>query len=230
MYKILIIEDEEKISEMLKERLIQYGYSAVIINDFDNILGEFEIHKPDLVLLDINLPKYDGFYWCKEIRRKSNIPIIFVSARFSDMDQVLAIEKGGDDYIIKPFSFDVLLVKIKSLLRRTYGEYKLDEDNTIEKSGLILNKDKNIISFNNKDIELTNKEFRLLELLLKNIGKIVTREELLEELWDDVNFVDDNTLSVNITRIRKQLSKINIKDAIVTKRGIGYILEDTWSE
>ncbi len=231
MYKIMIVEDDKKISKMISEELNKYNYETYIPKDYERILDSFIKEEPDLVLLDINLPKYDGFYWCKEIRKISKVPIIYISARFSEMDQVLALEKGGDDYVIKPFSFDILLVKIKSLLRRAYGEYSIKTDqNIINIKGLILNKDKNTISFKDKNVELSNKEFRLIQILSENIGNIVTREELLEELWDDINFVDDNTLSVNITRIRKQLSKIDIYDSVVTKRGLGYILEDTWSD
>ncbi|HEY4543553.1 MAG TPA: response regulator transcription factor [Tissierellaceae bacterium] len=231
MYKIMIVEDDKKISSMISEELKKYNYETYIPTDYEKILDGFIKEEPDLVLLDINLPKYDGFYWCKEIRKISKVPIIYISARFSEMDQVLALEKGGDDYVIKPFSFDILLVKIKSLLRRTYGEYSLKNDsNILNSQGLVLNKDKNTISFKDKSIELSNKEFRLIQILAENIGNIVSREELLEELWDDVSFVDDNTLSVNITRIRKQLAKLGIFDAVVTKRGLGYILEDTWSD
>lgn len=229
MYKIMIVEDDQKILSMISEELNKYGYETVEIKEYDKVKEVFINEKPHLVLLDINLPKYDGFYWCKEIRKISNVPIIYLSARFSEMDQVLALEKGGDDYIIKPFSFEVLLVKIKSLLRRTYGEYSVQEESSILNiDGLILNKDKNSMEYKNKVVELSNKEFKLIYILGVNISNIVKREDLLEELWDDISFVDDNTLSVNINRIRKQLSKIGIEDAVVTKRGLGYILENTW--
>lgn len=230
MYKIMIVEDDEKILSMIGEELRKYGYETIEVREYDKIIDIFREDKKDLVLLDINLPKYDGFYWCKEIRKISNVPIIYISARFSEMDQVLALEKGGDDYIIKPFSFEVLLVKIKSLLRRTYGEYRIQEDvSMLNIDGLILNKDKNTIEYNENIIELSNKEFKLLYILAENVTRIVKREKLLEELWDDINFVDDNTLSVNINRIRKQLSKLGIEDAVVTKRGLGYVLDKTWS-
>ncbi len=231
MYKIMIVEDDRKIASMLKENLEKYGYEAFYISDYEKIMESFNTRQPDLVLLDINLPRYDGFYWCKEIRKISKLPIIFVSARFSDMDQVMAIEKGGDDYIIKPFSFDVLLVKIKSLLRRTYGEYRPGEGLDMQDlKGLKIYREQNTIEYGDKKLELSNKEFRLLSLLAKNPDKIVARETLLEELWDDMDFVDDNTLSVNITRLRRQLERLGIEGAIETKRGQGYMMNTRWGD
>lgn len=229
MYKVFIVEDDEKIVSLIKDKLERYGYTVSITDDYANIKGQFIEADPHLVLLDINLPNYDGFFWCREIRTISNVPIIFISARFSDMDQVMAIENGGDDYIIKPFSFDLLLAKIKGVMRRTYGEYRQNSSKDIyEVDGLYLYKTQNIVVWQNKKIELSKKEFALLYILLSNLEDIVSRETLLEELWDDMDFVDDNTLSVNIARLRKRLEDIGIKDAIETKRGQGYSMTKTW--
>ena len=224
-----MVEDDKKISGLTKERLENYGYEVGIVEDFSNIKSEFLDFEPDLVILDINLPKYDGFFWCRELRSISKVPIIFLSARDSDMDQVMAIENGGDDYITKPFSFDLLLAKIKGVLRRTYGEYseKLDMD-IREIDGLYIFNNQNTIEKDDKKIELSNKEFSILDILLKNIDMIVSRDELLMEIWDDTDFVDDNTLSVNINRLRNKLEEIDIHDCIITKRGKGYIFKKTW--
>ncbi|AFS77365.1 response regulator [Gottschalkia acidurici 9a] len=229
MYKILVVEDDEKLIDLIKERLKRYGYEVVTVKDYSNIRGEFISEKPHLVLLDINLPNFDGFFWCREIRSISKVPIIFISARFSDMDQVMAIENGGDDYIIKPFSFDLLLAKIKGVIRRSYGEYAESESKDIyECKGVYLYIKQNIVEYNEKKIELSKKEFALLYILIANLNEIVPRESILAELWDDVEFVDDNTLSVNIARLRKRLEEIGIYDSIQTKRGQGYIMTKTW--
>ncbi|KKH66921.1 transcriptional regulator, partial [Methanosarcina mazei] len=205
------------------DKLERYNYIVYIANDYSDIKSIFLAEDPHLVLLDINLPNYDGFFWCREIRTVSKVPIIFISARFSDMDQVMAIENGGDDYIIKPFSFDLLLAKIKGVMRRAYGEYAENKTkDVLDADGVYLYTNQNIVEWNNKKIELSKKEFALLYILITNLNEIVPREKLLEELWDDIDFVDDNTLSVNIGRLRKRLEDIGIYDAIETKRGQGY--------
>lgn len=229
MYKVLVIEDDEKIQSLIKDKLERYNYSVTIVRDFVNIKAEFINQQPNLVLLDINLPNFDGFFWCREIRSISKVPIIFISARFSDMDQVIAIENGGDDYIIKPFSFDLLLAKIKGVMRRTYGEYADTKSRDIyEVDGVYLHLNQNMVEWDGKKSELSKKEFALLYVLISNLGDIVSREKLLEELWDDIDFVDDNTLSVNIVRLRKRLEDIGIYDTIQTKRGQGYSMVRTW--
>jgi DNA-binding response OmpR family regulator len=228
MYSIMIIEDDKKITELIEKTLVRYGYQTYVVEDFSNIKGEFIKNNPSLVLLDINLPFYDGFYWCRDIRTVSNVPIIFISARNSDMDQVMAIENGGDDYIAKPFSYDLLLAKIKGVIRRAYGSYA--ESNEVQEvNGLLLHTNQNIVEFHEKKIELSKKEFQLLYALLKNSNKIVSRETLLEVLWNDTDFVDDNTLSVNITRLRKRLEELGITGAIETKRSQGYIMSSSWN-
>ncbi len=230
MYKIMVIEDDKKLQELIKGHLEKYGYETCSVEDFSQIKKEFINHNPHLVLMDINLPYYDGFYWCRDIRTVSKVPIIFISARGSDMDQVMAIENGGDDYITKPFSYDLLIVKIKGVIRRVYGEYSENSHSEVyEVDGLYLYIHQNIIEYNDKKTELSTKEFLLLYSLLKNVNQIVSREELLEILWNDIDFVDDNTLSVNITRLRKRLEDIGIEDAIETKRGQGYKVVNNWS-
>lgn len=229
MYRVFVVEDDEKIVSLIKDKLEKYDYQVFAVQDYSNIKSEF-IHKdPHLVLLDINLPNYDGFFWCRELRSISKVPIIFISARFSDMDQVMAIENGGDDYIVKPFSFDILLAKVKGVIRRAYGEYSEREYRDVyEVDGVFLYRGQNIIEWKDKRVELSKREFGLLSILLSNVDEIVSREVLLEELWDDIDFVDDNTLSVNITRLRKRLEEIGIEDSIQTKRGQGYSMVKKW--
>ncbi|GFZ31078.1 DNA-binding response regulator [Clostridium zeae] len=229
MYSIMIIEDDKKLSELIKNHLERYGYKTYLVEDFSKIKTEFVTNNPNLVLMDINLPLFDGFYWCRDIRTVSNVPIIFISARDSDMDQVMAIENGGDDYITKPFSYDVLLAKIKGVIRRVYGSYaESTSSDVFEVNGLFLYIDQNIVEYKEKKVELSKKEFQLLYSLVKNSNKIVSRETLLEVLWNDIDFVDDNTLSVNMTRVRKRLEELGIKDVIETKRGQGYRIIANW--
>lgn len=230
MYRILMIEDDPKIASILSEYLMRYEYQVELINEFNNIKEEFIKHSPDLVLLDINLPYFDGFYWCRQIRSISNVPVIFISARTDELNQVMAVENGGDDYITKPFHLDVVVAKIKSVLRRTYGEYALNsfQQPTFDVSGLFLYQDKHEMMWKDQKVSLTNKEFRLIHKLAEQVERIVTRDDLLEALWDDLDFVDDNTLTVNVTRLRKRLADIGIEDAIQTVRGQGYRLLVNW--
>ncbi|GGM42204.1 DNA-binding response regulator [Paraliobacillus quinghaiensis] len=227
--RIYIVEDDPKIRDILKDFLSKYDYQIETVKDFDQITQEFSVFNPNLVLLDINLPRFDGFYWCRKIRAISNCPIIFISARDGGMDQVMAIENGADDYITKPFQLEVVVAKIKSLMRRVYGEYSTDKSSTlIDVDGLSLDTSSFILSFQTKECLLTKKEFLLAQTFLTQTEKILSREFLLERLWDDQDFVDDNTLSVNITRLRKKLADLGIDQAIKTIRGAGYKLEKTW--
>ncbi|GIP35724.1 response regulator transcription factor [Paenibacillus sp. J2TS4] len=231
MYRIMIVEDDNKIADILSGYIHKYNYEVVRASRFHDIKNEFVEINPHLVLLDVNLPQYDGFYWCRQIRTVSNVPILFISARVGEMDQVMAIENGGDDYITKPFNLDVIVVKIKGILRRAYGEYAAVSGGTAERyeiSGLQLDRTKNLIQWKGNKSSLSQNEFRLLDCLAQKVGQIVTREELLEELWDDAHFVDDNTLTVNVTRVRKKLEELGITDAIETVRGQGYRLEPVW--
>ncbi|MBX4264042.1 response regulator transcription factor [Clostridium estertheticum] len=223
MNKILIIEDDIKLSSFIKEFIEKYAYNVVLINDFNNIETEFFETKPDLILLDINLPYSDGFQLCRAFRRESDVPIIFISARSSEFEQIRGLEMGADDYIVKPFSFELLLAKIQAAFRRVRGEYN-------SSNGLLLNKKNFEISVNNNILELSKKEFQLLNKLVLNEDVIVTREELLEELWDETFFVDDHTLTVNVTRLRNKLAMLGLGDVIKTKRGLGYIYQNKVSE
>ncbi len=224
MFKIMIVEDDKKICDIILENLNKWGYEATCIDDFSDILNSFIKYQPHLVLMDINLPAFDGFHWCKKIREVSKIPIIFISSRDSNMDIIMAMNMGGDDFIQKPFSLDVLMAKISALLRRTYS-YKDTESDVIEYNGIVLNlKDGNVI-YNDEKLELTKNEYRILYILMKDNGNVISRDRIMRKLWEDESFVDDNTLTVNINRLRKKLSDIGLKDIIMTKRGQGYILK-----
>ena len=229
MAKILIIEDDPKIALLLQNHLKKYGYQASITEDFDAIIETFEAVEPDLVLLDINLPSFDGFYWCRQIRKISTCPILFVSARSGEMDQVMALENGADDFITKPFAYEVVTAKIRSNLRRAYGEYAPKvKERILEMNGLNLYIERLEIEKAGQIIPLTKKEAILLEMLMDRAPKVVSRDVLLEKLWDDQSFVDENTLNVNVTRVRKKLQELDIYDAIETIRGAGYRLVSNW--
>ena len=228
-YKIYIVEDDVSISILLKEYISKYGFDVKVANDFEDIINEFNKFTPDLVLLDVNLPKYDGFYWCRKIRQNSKVPIIFISARDSGMDQVMALESGGDDYITKPFYYEVVMAKIKSQIRRAFGAYapKINE-RIVELDGLKFYKDRSELEFNDKVLIITKKEGILLEYLIKRCPKVVSRDFLLEKIWDDIEFVEENTLNVNVSRIRKRLKELGIENGVETVRGLGYKLNKTW--
>ena len=223
MYKILLVEDDEIISKSIKQHLENWGFEVIATRDFKNITNEFTECNAHIVLLDLILPFYDGFYWCKEIRKISNVPIVFLSSASDNMNIVMAVNMGGDDFISKPFNVSGLLAKIQAILRRTY-----DMPNGIfilEHKGIILNLNDFTISYRDKSIELTKNEFRILETLLVNKGKIVSRDTLMMKLWQDDNYVEENTLTVNVTRLRKKLEDLGIDDFIKTKVGCGYIIE-----
>lgn len=223
MYKILLVEDDEIISKSIKQYLENWDFEVKQARDFKNITNEFTECNAHIVLLDLILPFYDGFYWCKEIRKISNVPIVFLSSASDNMNIVMAVNMGGDDFISKPFNVSVLLAKIQAILRRTY-----DMSNGIsilEHKGIILNLNDFTLSYRDKSIELTKNEFRILETLLVNKGKIVSRDTLMMKLWQDDNYVEENTLTVNVTRLRKKLEDLGIDDFIKTKVGCGYIIE-----
>ncbi len=223
MYKILIIEDDNNISKIIFENLHKQAFQCARMTEFDHIIEYFLEFKPELVLMDINLPGNDGFYWCRKIREVSKTPIIFISARDSDMDIITATNMGGDDYLVKPFSLDVLSAKVKGVLRRAYS-YRDEDSNLICYGEFIFNTDNGVISFKDKSDELTHNEMGILELLLKNQGKVVSREKIMRKLWDDETFIDDNTLTVNVTRIRKKLADIGCGNIVRTIRNEGYII------
>ncbi|MGX5634116.1 response regulator [Bacillus thuringiensis] len=229
MHKIMIVEDDEKISNLLQSYINKYGYQAVTTKDFEHVLEQFKDIQPDLVLLDINLPYFDGFYWCHQMRTVSNCPILFISARHGKMEQVMALEHGADDYIVKPFHYEVVMAKIKSHLRRIYGEYAPKvKERVIQRSGLQLYPEKMELKLKNRTSMLTKNEALLIEILLERCPNIVSREKMLEKIWNDNTYVDDNTLRVNVTRVRKKLEELGIKDALDTVRGAGYRLKINW--
>ena len=221
MEKIIIIEDNKDLKNELIDFLSRYGYEAYGPDNFDNIMEILLKDNIDLILLDINLPYYDGYYICREIRKVKNTPIIIVTSRNSDMDEIMSMNLGADDFVTKPYNTQVLLARIASLLRRTSGG-KYQE--VLEHKGLKLNVTTGVMEFNNSTIDLTKNEIKILSCLMKNKGVIVSRDELMDYLWNSDMFVDENTLSVNIARLRKKLDSLGFKDAIETKRGIGYIL------
>ena len=222
MPRILIIEDDEKLRDELKIFLNKNGYEATVLTTFDNTIQEILKRKPDLILLDINLPNTDGEYICKEIRKQSNMPIIIVTSRDNEFDELLSINNGADHYIIKPFNIQILLAKIGSLLRRTNMQEVNDK---IDARDFILNTSNNTIEKDGKMIELTKNEYKILKYLVQNRGKIVSREDIMECLWESESFIDDNTLTVNITRLRNKLEELELKELLETKRGQGYILK-----
>lgn len=228
----MIVEDDDKIAAILAGYLDKYGYEPTRVTDYRSVKQAFIGLAPHLVLLDINLPHYDGFYWCRQIRTVSNVPILFLSARVGEMDQVMAIENGGDDYVTKPFHLEVVMAKIKSALRRVYGEYAASPQmsDMIDVDGLTLDRGKGTLERGGRKAELSRNETRLAEELMRMAGQIVSREQLLEALWDDVTFVDDNTLNVNVTRVRRKLEELGLDKAIDTVRGQGYRMRAVWRE
>jgi two-component system, OmpR family, response regulator YxdJ len=229
--KIMIIEDDSKIAEYLCSYIEKYGYEISIANDFEKIMETFRDVKPDLVLLDINLPSYDGYYWCRQIRKESICPVIFISARTGEMDQVMALENGGDDFITKPFHPDIVMAKIRSHMRRAYGEYATKhEERVLSHGNLSLYPERLELHFNNKVSQLTKKEADIIESLLDRYPRVAGRQDLLVKLWDEKVYVDENTLNVNITRVRKKFQEVGIQDAVETVRGAGYRLRVTWEE
>ncbi|MFJ6415064.1 response regulator transcription factor [Terribacillus saccharophilus] len=231
MDKIMIVEDDLKIAEYLRSHIEKYGYEVVIAADFEKIMDTFLDVQPKLILLDINLPSFDGYYWCRQIRKVSICPVIFISARTGEMDQVMAIENGGDDFITKPFNPDIVMAKIRSQMRRAYGEYatKLEERVLIQE-GLQFYPERLELRFGNESTQLTKKETDIIESLLERFPRVAGRQDLLAKLWDDQAYVDENTLNVNITRVRNKFQEIGIEDAVETVRGAGYRLRITWKE
>lgn len=223
MHKILIVEDDEKLRKELEIFLNKNGYKTKILENFSNTIEDILSEKADLVLLDINLPNFDGEYILKEIRRVSEVPIIIITSRDSEMDELLSMNYGADHYVTKPFNIQILLAKIASVLRRSTALET--SSNKINCHEFILNISKSLIEKDDKKIELTKNELKILHFLVQRRGKIVSREEIMEYLWDSESFIDDNTLTVNMTRLRNKLDELGLKQLITTKRGQGYILE-----
>lgn len=223
MYKILLIEDDLTIAESVSGHLQKWGFETEFARDFMNIMTLFEAFAPDLVLLDINLPYFNGFHWCSEIRKVATTPIIFLSSVSDNMNIVMAMNMGGDEYIEKPFDINVLTAKIQALLRRTYA--LKSEQNILNFKELSLNLSSTALTCKGEELSLTKNEYMILRLLMEKHGVVVSREELMELLWGNDEFIDDNTLTVNVTRVRKKLEVAGCPDYIKTKKGIGYILE-----
>ncbi len=221
MEKILLIEDTVQMQKYISDFLTQQGYVVKVLEDYDNVVNEIEEFKPNLVLLDINLPKYDGFFYLKLIRKNFTIPVIILSARSDESEQVRGIENGATDYITKPFSINILLAKINALFQRL--EVSSIESSVVAINDLVVDNQLLNIKYKDKIVDLTKNEFKILSVLIKNKNIVVSRNELLEQLWDDTSFVDDNTLTVNISRVKKKLQDIGLDDVIVNKRGVGYI-------
>lgn len=224
MHQILIVEDDKTIESALVESLSKWGFSAVGVMDLSNVMDEFSKANPQVVLMDISLPFYNGYYWCQEIRKVSTVPIIFLSSRSDKMDIVMAINMGGDDYLTKPFPMEVLVAKVQALLRRIY-DYK-PQLNQLEHKGVILNLNDASLYYQNEKIELTKNEFRILEILITHKNEIVSRDRIMKKLWDNDSFIDDNTLTVNMNRLRRKLESYGLIDYIETKKGLGYMVHD----
>ena len=220
MHKILLVEDDEVIRQQVKKMLEQWGYEVVLVEDFMEVLSIFVKVEPHLVLMDIGLPLFNGYHWCQEIRKVSKVPIMFLSSRDQAMDIVMAINMGGDDFVTKPFDQNVLLAKIQGLLRRSY-EFGKDQS-LLEYMGVILNLKAMDLVYQGEVVSLTKNEFQILQVFFDHAGNIVSREDLMEELWNSDFFIDDNALSVNVARLRKKLEAVGLKDFIETKKGVGY--------
>ena len=220
--KLFIVEDDDIIAGLLKRELEKWNYEVSLSRDFNNIMGEFDIHRPHLVLMDINLPFYNGYYWCQEIRKVSNVPIVFISSKTDNMDIIMAMQFGGDDYITKPINTDVMIAKIRAILRRSY-EFITNID-YIDFGDVRLVLSDASVEYKDMKIGITKTEMMILESLFKAKGNIVSKDDLIENCWKSNNFIDDNTLAVNIARLRKKLSGIGLNSIIETKKGIGYYL------
>lgn len=223
MYKILIVEDDLIISKSIKNHIKSWGYEAECITDFKDVLSNFISYDPQLILLDISLPFFNGYHWCNEIRKVSKVPIIFISSASDNMNIVMSINMGGDDFIAKPFDLNVLTAKVQALLRRTYDFS--GQSNLLEHKGAILNMSDSTLTYNNKKIELSKNDNKILQILLENKGKYVLRDAIMTRLWETDSYIDDNTLTVNMTRLRKKLYDIELSNFIITKKGIGYMVE-----
>ena len=223
MYRILIIEDDDTIAKNIAAHFNRWNYETKQIADFKNIMEEFLKFDPQLVLLDIGLPFYNGFYWCQKIRKISKVPILFLSSMNDNMNIVMAMNMGGDEFIEKPFDLNVLTAKVQALLRRSYSFQ--GNGNVLEYEGMILNLNDASFSYKEKNISLTKNEFRILQMLMENAGKIIARDDIIARLWESDEFIDDNTLTVNVARLRKKLENAGMENWIRTKKGIGYYLK-----
>lgn len=223
MYKIMLVEDDENMANAMRTQLQAWGYEVYCIQNFQKVTEEFLAVEPQLVLLDIMLPFFNGYHWCSEIRKHSNVPILFISSASDNMNIIMAMNMGGDDFIAKPFDLNVLLAKVQAILRRTYD--LTDSIPVLEHKGAILNLNDMTLHYREQILDLTRNEFRILQTLLEQKGKVVSRNTLMMRLWEIDSYVEENTLTVNINRLRKKLVEIGLEDYIKTKVGCGYIIE-----
>ena len=224
-YRILLVEDDETMVDILKRNLEKWGYLVHVAEDFQNVMQEFQDFEPQLVLMDISLPFYNGYYWCGEIRKVSKVPVIFLSSSGDDMNLVMAINLGADDFVAKPFRMEVLTAKIQAVLRRTYTLGTVSPA-VLTHKGLTLNLDTSVLSYGQEKLELGKNEFGILRTLMEHPGKIIERSVLIRNLWETESFIDDNTLTVNVTRLRRRLEDIGLKNYILTRKGMGYYVEE----
>ncbi len=224
MYRIFIVEDDEIIAAAIGRLLESWGFEAVICEDFRDVTGVFLRCDPQLVLMDISLPFFNGYHWCSEIRKLSNVPIMFISSAGDNMNIVMAINMGADDFVAKPFDNDMLLAKIQALLRRTY-DFTMAQSAIYTCGDIVLNSSASTVSRGEQTLELSKNENRILTVLMENRGRVVSRDTLMNKLWETDCFIDENTLTVNVTRLRKSLAEIGINDLIKTRKGMGYIIE-----
>ena len=223
MYKILIVEDDLPMAQAIQKEMSMWGNEAQYVQDFQNVLTTFTEYDPHLVLMDITLPFYNGYHWCSEIRRISNVPVIFISSASDNMNIIMAVNMGGDDFVAKPFDLSVLTAKVQAVLRRTYD--LAGKIPVLEHRGAILNLNDTTLTYNGTKIDLTKNEFRILQTLMENKGRLVSRDTLMTRLWETDNYIEENTLTVNIARLRKKLEKAELTDFITTKVGEGYIIQ-----
>lgn len=224
MYKIFIVEDDKGIADGIASCLGNWGMEGRTVSDFMKVIEEVNEYEPHLIIMDITLPYMGGYHWCQEIRKTSSVPIIFISSATDNMNIIMAINMGADDFIAKPFDQSVLIAKVTALLRRTYDFSQASA--TLEVAGAVLNTNNNTLTYNGTEIDLARNEYRILLTLVQNKNKVVSREKLMEALWETDCYVDENTLTVNVGRLRKTLEGIGLKDLIKTKFGVGYIMED----
>ena len=224
MYRLLIVEDDKGIADAIKQQAEQWDLQVHCIQNFRNVMSEFAEFDPHIILLDIALPFFNGYHWCGEIRKVSKVPIIFISSASDNMNMVMAMNMGADDFIAKPFDQSVLMAKLQAMLRRTY-DFATSVP-VLEHRGALLNTGDNTLTYKDEKISLSKNEFRILLILMENKGKVVSREKLMEQLWETDSFVDENTLSVNVGRLRKRLEAAGLEDFVTTKFGVGYLIEN----
>lgn len=222
-YRIYLVEDDRMLAEEIQILLMKWGYVVRTAERFDRIVDEFLAVQPHVVLMDVNIPSFDGFHWCKKIREISAVPIIYISSRDSSMDVIMGMNTGGDDYLAKPFDNAVLVAKLQAIIRRTY-EYCFSEPQILRCRGLTVHLEEATASYENKKCELTKNELKILTLLMENQGKVVTRQALMRSLWDDEIYVNENTLTVNVNRVRLKLEELGLEAFITTKKGMGYMI------